>query len=167
MIGVDVNTVARVLNVTPRAVQQWGDKLGFPPKLAHGLYDLQKTTLWYIRDMQLELSRRGGEHEPRALRAARLRLLKEQANRIETENMVQRGELVEYEAVRDGFVKKLVNCRQRLRGIPSAVGPTLTNKSDPAYIVDRVRVAIEAALSELDGDAGDSVYPNGQTERSQ
>jgi phage terminase Nu1 subunit (DNA packaging protein) len=156
-----VDQVARVLNVSPRRVQQLEKEPGFPPKLGRNDYDVSKIAVWFIGYLSRELERRGAPMETGALRAARLRLLREQANRIETENAVQRGELVEIDALRLLWSKRVWNCKQRMLGIPSGVGPTLTNKADPAHIAHRLRFAIEAALSELDGDAGVSTEPNG------
>lgn len=153
MDGVDVGTVARVLNVTPQRVSQLAKESGFPPKIARGEYDLQKITLWYIRHLQAELKRRGptGTVDSASMSAEKLNLVRAQAEKVTTENRVRRGELLELDAVRLIWTQRVTNTQKRLRAIPSSTGPQLTNKSDPAYIVDRLKCDIDQALNELAG----------------
>jgi phage terminase Nu1 subunit (DNA packaging protein) len=153
MPGADISTVARVLNVTPQRVGQLAREAGFPPKIGRNEYDLQKITLWYIRHLQAELKRRGpaATAEGASMQAEKLGLTAAQRVKAETENRVRRGELLERDAVRDVLTQRLANCRQRLRAIPTTLGPQLTNKSDPAYIVDRMKNDIDLALTELSG----------------
>jgi phage terminase Nu1 subunit (DNA packaging protein) len=148
----DVNTVAKVLNLTPRRVQALANEPGCPAKIGPGEYDLPKFTLWYLRYLQMELERRGSINGPESpeMRAARLSLVHEQFVSIQMENRVARGELVEMADVRDVVVRKLSNLKHRMRAIPNGLGPTLVNKSQ-AYCVDRIRIAVDLALAELDG----------------
>jgi len=159
MTPVDVGTVSRVLNVSVQRVGQLARESGFPEKIGRNEYDLNKITLWYIRHLQAELKRRGpaGTADGASMTAEKLKLVAAQAEKVQTENRVRRGELLELEAVRDGVTKMLANCRQRLRAIPSTEGPQLTNKSDPAYIVDRLKIAIDQALIELSGGGYEGV----------
>lgn len=154
--GVDVSTVARVLNVSTQRVNQLTKEAGFPPKLGRNEYDLQKITLWYIRHLQAELKRRGptATAEGAELQSEKLNLVREQAEKARTENRVRRGELLTMEAVREVWTQRVANTQKRLRSIPTTEGPQLTNKSDPAYIVDRLKHAIDQALYELAGEPG-------------
>jgi phage terminase Nu1 subunit (DNA packaging protein) len=149
--GADVGTVARVINVTPRHVQWLTTQPGFPARYPDGSYDLPNFTLAYMRSLQSELARRGDSPEPAELRRARLSLLRAQAARVVMANRVTSGELREIVDVTNAESRRILNCRERLRAIPSSTGITLTNKADPAYIVGRLQEAIELALAELDG----------------
>lgn len=155
--GVDVGTLARMLNVSMARIPQLAKEAGFPPKLARGAYDAQATSTWYIRHLQTELRRRGptGTVASGNLAIEKLKLVTAQAEKVHTENLVRRGSLLELDAVRVVWTQRVTNAQKRLRGIPSSMGPQLTNKSDPAYIVDRLKHAIEQALHELAADPGD------------
>jgi phage terminase Nu1 subunit (DNA packaging protein) len=148
--GADVETVARVNNITTRYVQSLSKLPGFPAKYQDGSYDLNKFALAYIRHMQAEMNRRGDAPEPAELRAARLRLLRAQAERVRLHNDIRSGKLVRVVDVSNTLARRLINCRDRLRGMGAALGPQLTNKPRE-YIEDRLRVGIEQALAELDG----------------
>lgn len=166
MATVDRNTVARVLNVSPQRVSQLSHESGFPAKPAHGEYDLNQITLWYIRHLQAELKRRGptGTVGSADMQAEKLGLVAAQRVKAETENKVRRGELLERDSVRVVLIQRLSNCQKQLRSIPSSIGPQLTNKSDPAYIVERLKCAIDQALTELAGgyDGGRTNVDDGQ-----
>jgi phage terminase Nu1 subunit (DNA packaging protein) len=149
-LGVDVETMAKLINVTPRFVQELANEPGFPAKLGPGRYDASATTIWYMRRLQAELYRRGDVPEPAELRAARLRLLRAQADRVNLYNDIQSGKLLHKVDVSNALTRRLINCRDRLRGIGAGLGPQLTNKSRE-YIEERLRVAVEQALTELDG----------------
>jgi phage terminase Nu1 subunit (DNA packaging protein) len=149
----DVNTTAKVLNLTPRRVQALANIPGCPAKIGPGDYDLPKLTLWYMRYLAAELERRGSSAGPEApeMQAARLTLLSAQVERIEMENAVVRGELLEKDVVSARLLRQLSNCNARLRSIPNGLGPVLTNKN-LATCTARVAAAIDAALEELDDD---------------
>lgn len=146
--GVDV--IARVLNISRQRFFQLRKEAGFPKKKPDGSYALNEVTLWYVRHLQNEIARRGDVFESGALRAARLSLLRGQAERVDMENRVVRGELLEAGQVETELVRKLVNCKSKLRGIPTTLGPQLTNKGE-AYCRERLADHIDEALAELDG----------------
>jgi phage terminase Nu1 subunit (DNA packaging protein) len=148
-IGVDVETVSRVCNITPRRVQYYSNQPGFPARYPDGSYDLPGFSLAYIRSMQTELARRGDSPEPAELRAARLHLLRAQAEKVRLYNDIRSGKLVPVVDVSNALTRRLINCRDRLRSIPSSIGVQLTNKSE-AYIVERLQEAFKLALAELD-----------------
>src|SRR3972149_5531442 len=96
------------------------------PRESRGRYDLGKVAHWYIRYLQQELKRRspnvadGGEPGS-ALRAERLRLLKEQADSIALDNKTKRGELIPLALVSQNisfvfstFTERLLNTVDRL-----------------------------------------------------
>jgi phage terminase Nu1 subunit (DNA packaging protein) len=151
--GVDVETITKVLNIGRRYFYTLKALPGTPPDVSRGRYDASRWVLWYIRYLAAELERRGdwGAPESGTMQAARLTLISAQVERIEMENAVQRGELLEYDAVREDMIRKVVNCKMRLRAIPSGLGPQLVNKPG-AYCTTRLAEAIDQALTELDGE---------------
>jgi phage terminase Nu1 subunit (DNA packaging protein) len=149
----DVNTTAKVLNLTPRRVQMLAAIPGCPAKIGPGDYDLRKLTLWYMRYLASELERRGSRAGPEApeMQAARLTLLSAQVEAIEIQNAVVRGALLELDDVQVRWTRRVSNCKARLRSIPNGLGPVLTNKN-LAFVTTRIAAAIEQALEELDDD---------------
>jgi phage terminase Nu1 subunit (DNA packaging protein) len=149
--GVTATTVARVLNLSVSRVHALAKEPGFPPKIGPGQFDLQKATLWYIRFLQAELTRRGpsGGVETKGILAQRLRLLTAQSTKAEAENTIQRGEYLNANVVRNTWVKKLTMTRTRLLLIPSKVSPLLINRSEPGLIAEIIKREIYQALTAL------------------
>jgi phage terminase Nu1 subunit (DNA packaging protein) len=149
----NVHIVAKALNLTVTRVQQLANEPGCPAKLGRGEYDLARFVVWYLRFLQSELDRRGSGCGPEApeMHAARLRLISAQVDRIEMENAFANGDVVEVAAVRDEMIRRVMNCRQRLRAIPTRLGLELLHKGE-AYCKNRLAAAIDEALHELDGD---------------
>lgn len=166
--NVDVGTLARYLDVTTQRIAQLSKEPGFPDKIARGEYDLDLVAQWYIRHIKAELKRRGptGTVVGSNMHAEKLRLVAAQAIKIETENRVRRGDLLTVDAVREVWQQRVSNTQKRLRAIPTTLGPQLTNKSQPAYIADRMKAAIDEACTELAGDdfgeeSGSARVPSG------
>jgi phage terminase Nu1 subunit (DNA packaging protein) len=158
--GVNIETITKLLNIGRRHF--YGLKLlaGTPPDVSRGRYNASTWVLWYVRFLSAELERRGspGGPESGAMQAERLKLISAQVQRIEMENAVARGDLLELDEVRDAMTRKLINCKSRLRAIPSGLGPTLVNTSG-AECAKRLAVAIDQALTELDGDVTGRTLP--------
>jgi phage terminase Nu1 subunit (DNA packaging protein) len=151
--GVDVETITKLLNIGRRYFYDLKLLSGTPRDISRGRYDASGWALWYMRYLSAELERRAapGCPESGAMRAARLSLISGQVQRIEMENSARRGDLLEKDAVRDEMVRKLSNCKARLRSIPHGLAPQLTHKS-AEYCTSRLADAIDQALTELDGD---------------
>jgi phage terminase Nu1 subunit (DNA packaging protein) len=147
--------VAKACNLTTRRVQQLV-KLGMP-KTAKGEYELGPCMAWYIKFLQQELDRRGPSASAASagIIAEREGLTAAQRKRVEMENAVRTGELADVEDVRKEWTILVANAQKRLRAIPASIGPQLTNLSDPAAIVRRLKNEIDATLKELAGVATD------------
>jgi phage terminase Nu1 subunit (DNA packaging protein) len=151
--GVDIETICKLLNIGRRYFYDLKLLAGTPPDISRGRYDASRWALWYMRYLSAEVERRGAFHgaEPAELRAMRLALLSAQVESIQMENRVVAGTLLEADKVEFGMTRKLTNAKMRLRSIPSSLGPQLVNRPE-AYCTERLAVAIEEALTELDGD---------------
>jgi terminase small subunit / prophage DNA-packing protein len=161
MAGVDVATVARVINLSISRCHALAKEPGFPEKLSPGEWDLQKVTLWYIRYLQTQARHRGpgGGPETAAVATERLRVLKGQAEKIELGNAVQRGDYISTDSVRIVWSRRVANTQKRLLGIPAKLGPQLINRTEPSYIADRMKQEIHAALNELASGGADLDEP--------
>jgi phage terminase Nu1 subunit (DNA packaging protein) len=148
--GVDVATVARVFGVNVSSVHRLVKEPGFPPKLGPGIFDLNKSTIWYIRYLQALVRRRGpsGGPETALVASERLRVLKGQAEKIELGNAVQRGEYLSAASVAAVWARGLTICRARMLAMPSKLAPLLADKQ-PGYIAEEIKREVYATLNEL------------------
>jgi phage terminase Nu1 subunit (DNA packaging protein) len=158
--GVNAATVARVINLSVSRVHALAQEPGFPPKLAPGKFDVQKVTLWYVRYLQAELTRRGpsGGVETASILKQRLRLLKAQAENCERENAIGRGEYLQADVVQTLWTRQLTNAKRRLLALPSKVAPMLINRPEPGLIAEIIKKELYVALTALaSGGAADAL----------
>lgn len=88
------------------------------------------------------------------LSAERIRLTREQADKVELENMESRRELVAYKEV-------LAVIQRGLSAMVSSVeGSSLLNRGDKNNIITRLREAGESVIRIGGGDGGAGVQPN-------
>lgn len=93
----------------------------------------------------------------------RQRLAAAQAEKVERENAVRRGELVEASKVVAGIGEHIAAARAKLLSMPTKLGPQLLNIQDANLAASRIRSEVYAALTELadwelpeaSGDSGD------------
>lgn len=151
--GVDVGTLTRLLNIGRRYFYELKRLPGTPPDVARGRYDAPRWQVWYIAYLTSELDRRGDPGGPAsgAMLAARLKLISAQVQRIEMENRVVAGTLLEVETLVMRTARQMVNAKMRFGAIPSSLGPQLVSKSQ-TYCEQRLAVAIERGLVELYGE---------------
>ena len=79
----------------------------------------------------------------------RERLAAAQAEKVEMENAVRRGELAEVAKVHAVWTDHVAAARAKLLAMPTKLGPQLTNVADARVISARVRAEVHAALAEL------------------
>lgn len=87
--------------------------------------------------------------EVEAYNDQRQRLAAAQAEKIERENAIRRGEVVDVLEVEKEWAAFTVACRSRLLGLPAKLGPRLATITDPAKVADEIRKEIREALDEL------------------
>lgn len=79
----------------------------------------------------------------------RERLAAAQAEKVEMENAVRAGQLVEANKVMAAWADHVAAARSKLLGTPTKIGPMATNIKDPNVIATIVRTEIYAAINEL------------------
>lgn len=131
---------AALLSIAPRTLRDWVDC----PRNADGSYPGPALVAYYVAKLG-----GGGEYDNQ-----RERLAAAQAEKVETENRVRRGELCEAQAVASLWADILGTVRQKLLGTPNKLGPQLVNINDPAAIVGIIRQEVVAILDELSSDTG-------------
>lgn len=127
---------AALLSVAPRTLRDWHDA----PRNPDGTYSGPAIVAYYVAKM----AGGGGEFDDQ-----RQRLAAAQAEKVEHENAIRRGQLADIAVVERQWNDFTANCRARLLAIPSKLGPRLVNLADPAVINTAIRSEIRAALAEL------------------
>ncbi len=141
---------AALLSVAPRTLRDWHDC----PRNPDGSYNGPSLVAYYVAKL-------GGSNE---FDDQRQRLAAAQAERVENENAVRRGELADMNDVARFWTECIANARAKLLSLPAKLGPRLVNIGDAGTIANALRGDINAALAELalyeprdDGEPGEVV----------
>jgi phage terminase Nu1 subunit (DNA packaging protein) len=148
-MAVDVEAVAKAMNITPRRVQQL-KKEGMP-SVGRGQYELGPCMAWYIRFLQKALEKRGptGSEDSADLINERVKLTREQCEKVALENEIRRGQLADMSEVRMAWAEHITRAKTKLLSMPSKLGPVLVNVSDTNIVQQRIKTEVYAALVEL------------------
>lgn len=154
-MAVNVEAVAKALNLTPRRVQQL--KAEGLPTVGRGQYELGPCMAWYIRYLQNALEKRGPNVNPDTpdLLAEKTRLAREQGDKLSIENSIKRGELVYVSDVVNTWADHISSAKAKLMAMPTKLAPQLVNQSNANVIAGRIREEVDAALTELSEGADD------------
>lgn len=139
-----LNETAKLLDVTPRRVQQLASD-GIIPKPEQGEYDLAKCVISYIRYIR-RLAQGSGDL---SLTDERTRLAKEQADRAERENLLARGDLVPVGIVAGIFEKVFSALRAKIVSIPGKIAPQIVGLNNVAEVKGLLESVHNEALAEL------------------
>lgn len=125
---------AYLLGITARTLRDWSDA----PRNPDRSYDGQALVRWMLeRDP-------AGEYEDQ-----RQRLAAAQAEKVERENLVRAGELIEVPEVVRGWGEHIAAARAKLLAMPMKLGPQMLNITDAGVAAGKIRVEVHAALTEL------------------
>ncbi len=135
---VNVEHVAKALNLSPRRVQQLV-KLGLP-QLSRGAYELVPCMQWYIRHLQTAIEQRasGDGSNVTSLVAERTKQAREQAERMHMSNLKARGEVLVAADVRQQVLAAMAFLAQDLAAVPQRV---MTDEATKSSIADELAVA--------------------------
>ena len=131
---------AALLSISARTLRDWVDC----PRNQDGSYPGPALVAYYVAKLN-----GNGEYDNQ-----RERLAAAQAEKVETENLVRRGQLCETEAVASLWADVLTNVKSKLLGLPTKLGPQLVNRNEPGQIVGIIRQEVVAVLDELSSDTG-------------
>lgn len=139
-------TLAKLLNLTPRRIQQLANE-GVIPRAERGRYDVLRSVKGYVAYLQdLSQGRRGELHD---IAKTRQRLLQFQADRAEIEIQLMRGDMVRTEDVMAYLQPMLGHFRARLLSLPNAVAPQVMACKSLTEIQELLRVTMYEALNEF------------------
>ena len=139
---------AALLSVSPRTMRDWHDI----PRNDDGSYSGPTLVKYYVQKVA-----GSGEYDDQ-----RQRLAAAQAEKVERDNAIRRGEMVEARSVERYLEGSFSNARAYFLGIGSKLGPRLVNIGDPSIIAAAIRAECRAALSELVAYEPGAVDPSDQ-----
>ena len=138
-----VDVVARLLNLTPRRVQQLA-KEGHIPQSRRGHYEIIPTVQGYCRYMQGIVGGVDDEH-----RTVQTEIAKQRAERLARENALARGELIPRGHMITGMQTAISHCRSKLLSIPSKAAPAVAVLEDTVAVKELLTELVHDALEEL------------------
>ena len=146
----DVDTIARLLDLTPRRVQQLASD-GYIPRASRGRYHLVSAVQGYIRYLRAcandEATSADYERE-------RARLTKMKADTAELENGRLQGKLVDIDAVIDGVQQANARVRNQVLSLPQRIAPKAATETDITAIHEQVQEVVTDILAEMSDPHG-------------
>jgi len=140
--------MAQLLGITANRVRTLA-RDGMLHRPVRGRYDVRASLKTYIGDLRNKASRlgyAGGKHLGKPdLEAEKLRLARQQADKIEIQNAAARGELVKSSEVERAWAAVLRDVRAAMLAVPSRCGATLPHLTahDIAELDREIRNALE------------------------
>ncbi len=145
----DINTIAKVLNVSPRRVQQLVAE-GMP-KAGKGKYPLVPCVHWYLKyweDRALGRVDGWGHNAKESLSATKQRLLSAQADIAQMELAEKNGKVHDVDVCRKTAFGEGRQFRDAMLSIPDRISSILAAESDEARVNATLRQEIRAALND-------------------
>lgn len=128
--------VAQVVGVTARTVQNWTD--AGCPRNPDGTYSAPAVVQWLLQ------KETGGDFDDQ-----RQRLAAAQAEKVESENAVRRGELADMRLMIRVWQDHIGAARAKLLGMAPKLSGQLVDIHDASIIAAAIRAEVSAALTEL------------------
>lgn len=152
-----VETIAKLLQVTPRRVQQLS-KEGYIPKSSRGKYELIGSVQGYIRFLKSQINDEDDDENVDGSGRHKSRLLKARADKAEIELAEIRGDIVRIDAVADIISREYSDVRTSLQSVASRCASRLVGEENHAVITSVIDAEIAAALKGLryDGASEDT-----------
>jgi|SRR5579885_2179833 phage terminase Nu1 subunit (DNA packaging protein) len=151
MATVSVEKLGAFLNLTRSRIAQLVKDEGMPRE-ARGQYDPVKCAAFYIRYLQAAIERRAAPIEDggdAGERAARIRLLRVQADKKEMDLAELRSQLVAVSDVDKSLAELVRTTRARLLAVPAQLAPELVGEMQRSLLQAKMEKAFKKALSDL------------------
>jgi phage terminase Nu1 subunit (DNA packaging protein) len=146
MQNIPVDTLAKLLCITPRRVQQLA-KEGVLPKSAHGEYELVPAVQGYIRFLQEE-ARQGVNGSPE-MADSKIRLAKAKADIAERKAQIMQRQLVWTHEVLKSWSLLLSEFKTQMRNLPTEFAPRVRMAKNDGQAQKLLREGIDEALQKL------------------
>lgn len=151
-----VSTIAKLLNLTERRVQQLS-KDDIIPTPEKGKYDLVGSIQGYVKYLQDTMQGRGSTIDTNAEKA---RLLKNQADKAEMEMKILQEKYVSNEELEFEWSNLIIAFRSKMLSLPSKLAVLLTGTDTPAKTARILEDEIHDALTELSKYGQDEDHPS-------
>lgn len=138
-----VQTIAELLGITPRRVQQLAVK-GVLPKPERGKYELVPTVQGYVKHLR-ELSQGQGS----SLTEERVRLTKYNADKKELELQKARGELIQVSLAMELWGGIIQNMRSKLLGMPTKLAPLCFGSKSIPDIKSKIEKTVHEVMRDI------------------
>lgn len=160
MSTASVDTIAKLLDMTPRRVQQLANEGIIPKPKDRGQYEIVPCVVGYIKHIKGMLNGEAGD-----LASEKTRLTRAQAEKTEIETARLKGELVLLADAERGWTALVGAFRAKMLTLPPRASPVVVNKKERE--VERILTdMVYEALAELsnwkpddDEDAETSLVP--------
>lgn len=153
MPTVNVKQLSKLLNVTPRRIQQLANE-GMPRK-GKGAYEDRACLLWYVRYLQEALKVKAvpsGDGGYTPLKDVRHRSIMADADLKEIMLAEKRGELIEVQDVVKIFTDLVVMTKARILATPAQIAAAVVGESSRVMIQAKVDEKLREALKQLADD---------------
>lgn len=160
MSTASVDTIAKLLDMTPRRVQQLANEGIIPKPKDRGQYEIVPCVVGYIKHIKGMLNGEAGD-----LASEKTRLTRAQAEKTEIETARLKGELVSLAGAERGWSALVGAFRAKMLTLPPRASPVVVNKKE-REVEQILTDMVYEALAELsnwkpddDEDAETSLVP--------
>jgi phage terminase Nu1 subunit (DNA packaging protein) len=143
-----VGTIAKLLNLTERRIQQLV-KENILPQPVSKKYDLIGCVRGYVKYLQDKVSGTRTDDSNLDVHKERARLIKAQADKAELEVAILQKRLIPAEEAELAFTNNVMKCRLRLLGLPTRMASDIAPLDDVTLIEEKLKNVIREALNEL------------------
>jgi len=141
---INASDLAKILDISEVSVHELVKK-NIIQKEGRGQFIPHKCIVYYIRHLREQAAGRGGTE----LTDERARLAKAQAERVEMENEVTKGNLIKIEDAQKEISSAVIACRARILSIPTTIAPFVITCETVAEVKSVIENACYEALNEL------------------
>ena len=166
-----IRRLAEIFGVNERTIRSW--VTGLEPDQVAGKGGGRGRHLYSVpRIIEHHFAPRDANGEVLDLNAERARVAKEQADKLERDNAIARGDSLEWSKLRPVLIRLWSDARTKLLAMPRKAAPLVvglqTMPEIEAILDDQIREALEAA-SEVDdlGDDGHELDPGSAPDGSE
>lgn len=153
MATVNVKQLSKLLNVTPRRIQQLANE-GMPRK-GKGAYEDRACLLWYVKYLQEALKAKAvpnGDGAYTALKDVRHRSIQADADLKEIMLAEKRQDLVAVQDVVKVFTDLVVMTKARIMATPAKIATAVLGESSRVMVQAKVDEILREALKQLAAD---------------
>lgn len=147
MYKTKLEILCAVLDLSRRRIQQLAEEGIIPKPQKNGDYDLAACTSAYFE--YVYASNDNSEEQQLDGRYERARKAKAEADKLEFNLSIQKGEYIKTEFLEQTLTSVIMNCRSKLLSIPNKAALELVDKDKPLEIQEVLKRYIYEILDEL------------------